>query len=1417
MTIKYFFKYVIFSIVLWAGTQGFAQRPPAPTGYPDYLSFNTRKLDEYPTDANSYSWDVNGELVIDAISYNGPDAPGEAASRGAAGHYGQGSWASHTEADTGIAGLPLDAFYLRPGAINAYFNAVKEALMKLAASHGPATLGWTSDFSNNMFNNAMKAGGFDNIPAMIAESGHPDALEAGVPNTAAGVWQVFAYMRDKYAPNVKLATHWHLRSTERSAVSDAEIEQDIEARTHVLKSYGFKWDAIKADYNETAGFDGTADFTSEEQFLRHIYKITQPIARNGMKLFLNISFSAGLEGEPDVELWTANATANVLRNLEFMQSNHVACLRFDRLFGTTLDLSQIIATINDYRSTTHGDNDGDGLGDKADPDDDNDGVYDWHEAFPFDPSETTDGDHDGIGDNADPDDDNDGVLDGNDPDDDNDGVLDEDDELPTDPSESLDTDLDGLGNNADPDDDGDAVLDGVDIFPLDPDEWDDADNDGIGGVEDLDDDNDGTPDLIDGRPLDPTETADSDYDGIGDNADLDDDNDGIPDENDLFPFDPYNNNQPPVFSANPIDLPTAYADVSYRTSITALATDPDAKDGATVQFSVGGAGRYDILSTGVDAYMGTGGDTGNYDYNTEFADVPYDQAGVSNRVQGLNLEIRLENVLDGTNEVPLEAKHSSGFSPSPSREFLQGESMVFSFNEDVNLVGVLADNLESGDEFSFSWSEYSIPIAGNDTNLFLKTPGDESGAKVLSFAPHSLILANELLTIKMTAGGAYLKGFVVETLKPDQLTYSKLDGPDWLNVSKYGTLSGLPSASDIGMNVVLVGADDGVALTTAVLNVPVGAYTNINQAPYFLHDPIILPAATKGEAYEGAIHSEAVDVDAEHGLLVQVSTDSTSRYEILPEGVDARMSVMGDSHNYLTGGSSVDSPYSQEGVTNTLVDSNLDIRLDMVDGKNGTNTMRLHSSGFSPEHKNAIRRGETMGFSFSQDVKINSFLVSMIEGDEMQFKWGDYFFRILDDDIRIAENSAENEIYKFDNSLSVLPANELLTIKCEIGDIFFKGFVVEVVDPSLDAITFSKVSGPAWLNVAADGTLSGIPTGDSGTTVFTVQALDSLGGTSTVELNIPVGIDTDSDGRPNSLDLDDDNDGVPDVDDYYPLDSTRWQETLMITNTFAVVEDSYIHENKPTLNYGTIDRLPSRSEGTERYPYLKFDVSGISGTVTEATLFINSDNEDGLVHAWSVSDNSWTETGITWSNAPARETLIGSQQAFLSSLVAIDITGYISDNGTYSIGLGNDGSFGDFFSRETGDGAYLQLITMPLDSDGDGLSDEDEIGIYGTNPLLSDTDGDGMDDGREVLAGTDPLDEEDVFKVASFSSSEADVYSMHWNTVTGRDYSLWSNPDLGTGSWTQVQGPFTASNSFLSISLTNEAPTLFYRVEVQVP
>ena len=110
------------------------------------------------------------------------------------------------------------------------------------------------------------------------------------------------------------------------------------------------------------------------------------------------------------------------------------------------------------------------------------------------------------------------------------------DAFPDDPAAALDSDQDGrpdrwnLGRNGndstsepklvlDNDDDNDGVLDAVDQMPLDSSESLDFDGDGIGDTADTDDDEDGVSDDDDAFPFDAYNDIDSDNDGVGDNWD----------------------------------------------------------------------------------------------------------------------------------------------------------------------------------------------------------------------------------------------------------------------------------------------------------------------------------------------------------------------------------------------------------------------------------------------------------------------------------------------------------------------------------------------------------------------------------------------------------------------------------------------------------------------------------------------------------------------------------------------------------------------------------------------------------------------------------------------------------------------------------------------------------------------------------
>jgi hypothetical protein len=81
--------------------------------------------------------------------------------------------------------------------------------------------------------------------------------------------------------------------------------------------------------------------------------------------------------------------------------------------------------------------------------------------------------------------------------------------------------------------------------------------------------------------------------------------------------------------------------------------------------------------------------------------------------------------------------------------------------------------------------------------------------------------------------------------------------------------------------------------------------------------------------------------------------------------------------------------------------------------------------------------------------------------------------------------------------------------------------------------------------------------------------------------------------------------------------------------------------------------------------------------------------------------------------------------------------------------------------RSAGAGPVVALNAL-LDEDSDGISNGDEVNVYGTDPLLADTDGDGLSDGAELTHGANPL----------LVDTDGDTLSDGWEIVLGTDPTL---------------------------------------------
>jgi hypothetical protein len=131
-------------------------------------------------------------------------------------------------------------------------------------------------------------------------------------------------------------------------------------------------------------------------------------------------------------------------------------------------------------------------------------------------------------------------------------------------------------------------------------------------------------------------------------------------------------------------------------------------------------------------------------------------------------------------------------------------------------------------------------------------------------------------------------------------------------------------------------------------------------------------------------------------------------------------------------------------------------------------------------------------------------------------------------------------------------------------------------------------------------------------------------------------------------------------------------------------------------NYGTLTTLRIDGSPIVR-SYLRFNVQGLSGTVTRATLriFANSAATADCV-AYGVSDNTWTESTINYNNAPPLGNALGSSGPITKATwISMDVTGYITGDGTYNLGLTTPGSTAvSLASRESGANAPQLIIEM---------------------------------------------------------------------------------------------------------------------------
>jgi chitodextrinase len=152
--------------------------------------------------------------------------------------------------------------------------------------------------------------------------------------------------------------------------------------------------------------------------------------------------------------------------------------------------------------------------------------------------------------------------------------------------------------------------------------------------------------------------------------------------------------------------------------------------------------------------------------------------------------------------------------------------------------------------------------------------------------------------------------------------------------------------------------------------------------------------------------------------------------------------------------------------------------------------------------------------------------------------------------------------------------------------------------------------------------------------------------------------------------------------------------------TFVVGADTYVNASYPNNNYGSATVW--RVDGSpDIHAFLQFTVQGLAGfPIQHAYLmaYANSNSNVGI-NVLSVADNTWDENTITYNTAPALGSLLSASSGFKSGTwVIIDVTPYITGEGTYSLGLTTPGSSTlSFASKESGANAAILEVDLAID------------------------------------------------------------------------------------------------------------------------
>jgi uncharacterized repeat protein (TIGR03803 family) len=375
-----------------------------------------------------------------------------------------------------------------------------------------------------------------------------------------------------------------------------------------------------------------------------------------------------------------------------------------------------------------------------------------------------------------------------------------------------------------------------------------------------------------------------------------------------------------------------------------------------------------------------------------------------------------------------------------------------------------------------------------------------------------IFISNSITVTSAIAALPYSSSFSISNFaiapQGDALSFAKVSGPLWLNVATNGLLSGTPANSDIGTNIFMVGLTDTNGVFASA-NLIISVIPD--PPPAFILNPFAEPWANVDEYYSATIATNVSDAELGLGDILTfaklsgpawLSVTANGTLSGAPEDINTGTNTFVVSVTNLGGGSNtatmfvyVSSPpewtlrnFSTPAATVGLPYS-VAIATNVTDPNLGVGDTLTFYKVSGPAWLNVATNGGISGVPSSTNLGANTFLVLVVDSSGLSSVT----------DLSILVN-AEIPPTFLRNPFTEAPAI--------VGQPYAAGMATNASAPPFgDVLTFTELSGPSWLSVAGNGSLSGTPPSTTiGNNVFIVSVADLEGLSNSATMYILVSV-----------------------------------------------------------------------------------------------------------------------------------------------------------------------------------------------------------------------------------------------------------------------------------------------------------------------